>query len=160
MTLLETRQNYNLSQMQVADVLGIPLRTYVRYEKDNSYGNELKRKMMVQSINEKYEITETKGVLSIEEIKTKVHDLIETKYKGKISFCFLFGSYAKGYAKGTSDVDFCISTTLKGLDYVGLSEDIRSVLHDKKVDLVKFEHIGNNLNLLNEILKDGIKVYG
>ena len=91
MTLLETRQNYNLSQMQVADVIGIPLRTYVRYEKDNSYGNELKRKMMVQSINEKYEITETKGVLSIEEIKTKVHNLIVTKYKDKISFCILFG---------------------------------------------------------------------
>ena len=160
MTLLETRQSYNLSQMQAASSLGIPLRTYIRYEKDNSYGSEMKRKMMVQSINEKYEITETKGVLSIDEIKRKVHELIETKYKSTISFCFLFGSYAKGYATEISDVDFCVSTTLKGLDYVGLSEDIRSVLHDKKIDLVKFEHLGNNLDLLNEIMKDGIKVYG
>ena len=117
MTLLEARHNYNLSQMQAACVLGIPLRTYVRYEKDDAYGSEMKRKMMVQSINEKYEITETKGILSIEEIKEKVHDLIETKYKDTISFCFLFGSYAKGYATGTSDVDFCVSTTLKDQDY-------------------------------------------
>ena len=160
MTLLETRQTYKLSQQQVASVLGIPLRTYVRYEKDNTYGDELKRKMMIQSINEKYEITETKGILSVEEIKEKVRTLIETKYKESINFCFLFGSYAQGYATDASDVDFCISTTLKGLDYVGLSEDIRSVLHDKKIDLVKFEHLGNNLDLLNEIMKDGIKVYG
>ena len=47
MTLLETRQTYKLSQQQVASVLGIPLRTYVRYEKDNTYGDELKRKMMI-----------------------------------------------------------------------------------------------------------------
>ncbi len=160
MTLLEIRQKYKLSQSQVAGALGIPLRTYVRYEKDNTYGNELKRKMMILSIKEKYEITETKGILSVEEIKEKVCTLIETKYKKAINFCFLFGSYAKGYATEKSDVDFCISTTLKGLDYVGLSEDIRSVLHDKKIDLVKFEHLGNNLDLLNEIMKDGIKVYG
>ena len=160
MTLLEIRQNYKLSQSQIAGALGIPLRTYVRYEKDNTYGNELKRKMMILSIKEKYEITETKGILSVEEIKEKVCTLIETKYKKAINFCFLFGSYAKGYATEKSDVDFCISTTLKGLDYVGLSEDIRLVLHDKKIDLVKFEHLGNNLDLLNEIMKDGIKVYG
>ena len=160
MTLLEIRQNYKLSQSQAAGALGIPLRTYVRYEKDNTYGNELKRKMMILSIKEKYEITETKGILSVEEIKEKVCTLIETKYKEAINFCFLFGSYAKGYATEKSDIDFCISTTLKGLDYVGLSEDIRLVLHDKKIDLVKFEHLGNNLDLLNEIMKDGIKIYG
>ena len=159
MTLLEARQTYNLSQMQVADVLGIPLRTYVRYEKDNSYGNELKRKMMVQSINEKYEITETKGVLSIEEIKTKVHNLIETKYKDKISFCFLFGSYAKGYAKDNSDIDLCVNTNLTGLKFAGLSESIRRVLH-KKIDLIRFSNLENNSMLLTEIMKDGIKIYG
>ena len=160
MTLLETRQQYHLSQMQAASVLGIPLRTYIRYEKDDSYGSSLKREMMLKSINEKYEITETKGILTLEEIKEKVHDLLETKYKDKINFCYLFGSYAKGYATEKSDVDFCVSTALKGLDYVGLSEDIRFVLHDKKIELVKFEHLNNNLELLNEILKDGIKIYG
>ena len=160
MTLLETRQNHHLSQAEVSSILGVPLRTYIRYEKDDSYGSALKREMMVNKIVEKYEITETKGVLTLEEIKENVGSLIENKYKDKVSFCFLFGSYAKGYAKDNSDVDFCISTSLKGLDYVGLSEDIRFVLHDKRIDLVKFEQIGNNLDLLNEILKDGIKIYG
>ena len=159
MTLLEIRQTYKLTQLEAANALGMPLRTYVRYEKDNAYGNELKRKMMIQSINEKYEITETKGILSVEEIKEKVNSLIATKYKDKISFCYLFGSYSRGSATNTSDVDFCVSTSLKGLDYVGLSEDIHSILHDKKIDLVKFEHLGNNFDLLNEIMKDGIKIY-
>jgi transcriptional regulator with XRE-family HTH domain len=37
MTLLETRKQYNVSQAKVASFLGIPVRTYIRYEKDDSY---------------------------------------------------------------------------------------------------------------------------
>ena len=159
MTLLETRQNFNLSQMQAASSLGIPLRTYVRYEKDNEYGSPLKREAMVRAINEKYEITETKGLLSVEEIKTKVQKLFDEKYKGQINFCFLFGSYAKGYATEKSDIDICVSTPLTGFRFIGISEAVRSVLH-KKVDIVKFENLDGNLELINEILKDGIKLYG
>ena len=159
MTLLETRQNFNLSQMQAASSLGIPLRTYVRYEKDNEYGSPLKREAMVRAINEKYEITETKGLLSVEEIKTKVQKLFDEKYKGQINFCFLFGSYAKGYATEKSDIDICVSTSLTGFRFIGISQAVRSVLH-KKVDIVKFENLDGNLELINEILKDGIKLYG
>ena len=159
MTLLETRQNFNLSQMLAASSLGIPLRTYVRYEKDNEYGSPLKREAMVRAINEKYEITETKGLLSVEEIKTKVQKLFDEKYKGQINFCFLFGSYAKGYATEKSDIDICVSTPLTGFRFIGISEAVRSVLH-KKVDIVKFENLDGNLELINEILKDGIKLYG
>ena len=159
MTLLETRQSYNLSQMQVASSLGIPLRTYIRYEKDNEYGSPLKRQAMVEAINEKYEVTETKGLLTLEEIKTKVHKLFDEKYKGQINFCFLFGSYAKGYATEKSDIDICVSTSLSGFRFIGISEAVRSVLH-KKVDLVQFENLDGNLELINEILKDGIKIYG
>ena len=159
MTLLETRQSYNLSQMQVASSLGIPLRTYIRYEKDNEYGSSLKREAMVEAINAKYEVTETKGLLTIEEIKSKVQKLFDEKYSGKIHFCFLFGSYAKGYATEKSDVDICVSTSLTGFRFIGISEAVRSVLH-KKVDIVQFENLDGNLELINEILKDGIKIYG
>lgn len=50
-----------------------------------------------------------------------------------VSFCYLFGSYAKGNAAPKSDVDFLISTDVKGLKFFGLVEDIRVVLH-KRVD--------------------------
>ena len=159
MTLLETRQTYNLSQMEASTSLGIPLRTYVRYEKDNEYGSTLKRKAMVEALNEKFEVTETKGLLTLEEIKNKVRKLFDEKYSGQINFCFLFGSYAKGYATEKSDIDICVSTSLTGFKFIGISEAIRGVLH-KHVDLVQFENLDGNLELINEILKDGIKIYG
>ena len=159
MNLLETRNKYKLSQINAATLLDMPVRTYIRYEKDDNYGDPLKRKMMIETLNEKCEITEDKGVLTIEQIKKSLISLFESEYKGQIEFCYLFGSYAKGYANESSDVDLCVSTILKGLDFVGLSESIRQVL-SKRVDLIRFSNLGNNLELLNEIMKDGIKIYG
>ena len=159
MCLLETRKQYGLSQNEASHLLNMPLRTYVRYEADNNYGDSLKRQMMIASIIDKCEITETKGLLSVEQIKQSLTKLFEEQYKDTIEFCYLFGSYAKGYAKEDSDVDLCVSTTLTGLKFVGLSEDIRTVLH-KKIDLVRFSNLDNNLSLINEIMKDGVKIYG
>ena len=159
MTLFELRKTYQISQATAANIIGIPLRTYVRYESDESYGDALKRESMVRIINNTCEITETKGLLSIEKISKTLCDLFVNKYKDQIDFCYLFGSYAKGYAKENSDVDLCVSTSLGGLDFVGLSEDIRNVLH-KKIDLIRFSNLKNNLDLINEIMKDGVKIYG
>ena len=159
MNLLEIRNKYKLSQINAATLLDMPVRTYIRYEKDDNYGDILKRKMMIETLNEKCEITEDKGVLTIEQIKKSLISLFESEYKGQIEFCYLFGSYAKGYANESSDVDLCVSTILKGLDFVGLSESIRQVLN-KRVDLIRLSNLGNNLELLNEIMKDGIKIYG
>ena len=158
MTLLETRKQYGVSQLDVATALGIPVRTYVRYEQDDNYGSALKRNMMIKTINEKYEITEDKGLLTLEQIKKGLVEVFEKKYKGEIEFCYLFGSYAKGYAKGNSDIDLCVSSSLTGLKLVGLSEAIRSVLH-KKIHLIRFDTLNNNFELISEIMKDGIKIY-
>ena len=157
MRLLETRKQYNVSQVEVSNLLGIPVRTYIRYELDDNYGSELKRQTMINLINDKYEITEEKGLLNVELIKKKLTTLFSNQYKETVGFCYLFGSYAKGYATEHSDVDLCVSTSLKGLDFVGLSEDIRNVLH-KKIDLIRFDTLDNNLELINEIMKDGIKI--
>ena len=115
--------------------------------------------MMIQRLVDQCEITEDKGLLTIEQIRDALVPLFEHSYKGQIEFCYLFGSYAKGYAKENSDVDLCISTTLSGLKFAGLSENIRAVLH-KRVDLIRFSNLNDNLELLGEIMKDGIKVYG
>ena len=159
MTLLETRKQYDKTQTEVANLLGVPVRTYIRYEKDDDYGNSLKRKSMIDLINNKYEITEDKGLLTIESIKNKLTNLFTNHYNGEVEFCYLFGSYAKGYETEKSDVDLCISSSLKGLDFVDLNEKIRNTLH-KKVDLIRLDTISDNLELINEIMKDGIKIYG
>ena len=157
MTLLQIRNKYQISQALAASSVDVPLRTYIRYENNNDYGNSLKRESMIQKLMNKYEITEDKGILSIEAIKNELTSLFDSEYKGKIEFCYLFGSYAKGYAKGNSDVDLCVSTSLTGLRFAGLSEAIRTVLH-KRIDLIRFNNLENNLELVYEIMKDGIKM--
>lgn len=159
MTLLEIRNKYQISQALAASSVDVPLRTYIRYENNNDYGNSLKRESMIQKLMSKYEITEDKGMLSIETIKNELTSLFDSEYKGKIEFCYLFGSYAKGYAKDNSDVDLCVSTSLTGLRFAGLSEAIRTVLH-KRIVLIRFNNLENNFELVCEIMKDGIKIYG
>ena len=72
---------------------------------------------------------------------------------------YLFGSYAKGKATPTSDVDLLIYTTITGLKFYGLVEELRENLK-KKVDVLDQKQIKDNFELTNEILKDGIKIYG
>ena len=47
---------------------------------------------------------------------------------------------------------------MTGLKVAGLAEAIRGVLH-KNIDLVRFETLKDNFELLSEIVKDGIKIY-
>ena len=122
------------------------------------YGSGLKRKAIFDALKDKYEITEEKGILKFENIKIKVGEVLD-KYKDEVKFCYLFGSYAKGYAKENSDVDLCISTSLTGLKFVGLSGELRENLN-KNIDLLRLSDVQNNNDLLNEIMKDGTKIYG
>ena len=114
---------------------------------------------MIDVLKDKCAITEDKGLLSISQIKQLLSSIFDTEYKDQIEFCFLFGSYAKGYAKENSDIDLCISTNLTGLKFVGLSETIRNTLH-KRIDLIRFSNLSDNFELVGEIMKDGIKIYG
>ena len=156
--LIEIRKRNGLSQSSAAAIVGIPLRTYIRYENDEYYGDPLKRRMIETVMQDKFEITEDKGLLTIEDIRNGLGEIFEG-YKDNIEFCYLYGSYAKGYATETSDIDLCVSTSLTGLKYVGLAEKIRTKLH-KKIDLIRLSELNDNMELTTEILKSGIKVYG
>lgn len=99
---------------------------------------------------------EEHGLLRINEIKEICARVFE---KYDVEYCYLFGSYAKGIAKETSDVDLLISTNIKGLKYYGLVEDLRTQLK-KKVDALDVNQLKDNIELIHEILKDGLKIYG
>ena len=157
MTLIETRKEFGLSQQAAANIARMPLRSYVRYEGDNEYGSVLKREAIIKAIIAECEITEDKGVLSLNQIIKGVNNVITSKYRSSVSLCYLFGSYAKGYATETSDVDLCVSTKLTGLKYIGLIETLRQELH-KKIDLINLKNADHDL--IYEIMKDGIKIYG
>lgn len=59
----------------------------------------------------------------------------------------------------TSDVDLLVSSDVKGLKFYGMVEKLRTSLH-KKIDVLSLEQLKDNLELTNEILKDGIRIYG
>lgn len=156
MTLRELRKNKGLTQQQAADFVGVPLRTYSNYENDSKKQTSIKYKYMIEKLYTYGYIDEENGVLTLEEIK-KICVGIFSKYP--IEYCYLFGSYAKGKAKPSSDVDLLIHTTLSGLKFYGLVEELREQLK-KKVDVLDQKQIIDNFELTNEILKDGIKIYG
>ena len=76
-----------------------------------------------------------------------------------MKYAYLFGSYAKGRATGKSDVDILVSASVTGIEFFGLVEELRTELH-KKVDVLDKNQLKGNLELTEEILKDGIKIYG
>ncbi len=155
--LKEYRKLLGITIKEASIATRVPLRTYIRYEKDNEYGSSLKRNQILLLLKTKYGITEKKGILSIDQIKKGVKTVL-SKYNEDVSFCYLFGSYAKGYAKEDSDVDLFISTTIKGLPFVGLIEELRESLN-KKIDLIRLSDMSDNVSLINEVMKDGIKIY-
>lgn len=155
-TIRSIRKEANLTQAQASSYVGIPLRTYIRYEQECPGVSEIKREYIIRKLTDLTEITEEKGLLSIETIQKKVTDICS---KHKISFCYLFGSYAKGYATERSDVDLLVDIDITGLDFFGLIEEFRESLH-KKVDLLRLEDLRENKDLLLNILKDGVKIYG
>ena len=157
MALKELRITFGLTQVEAANSVGVPLRTYIRYE-SNADESNLKYQKIVELLKDKYEITEAKGIYALDKLKIILLNVIE-KYQDEISFCYLFGSYAKGYAKDESDVDLCINTTLTGFRFVGLVENLHQALK-KKVDVIRFNDLKDNLELISEIMKDGIKIYG
>lgn len=158
MSLKETRERYGITQSDAALAVQMPLRTYRRYESDETYGDFHKRQAILSLLNERYEINEVKGLLTIEQIKSIVNELFIESYPNQIDFCFLFGSYAKGVAKESSDIDLYISSSLTGLDFVGLIENLRQRLH-KRIDVIRPSELVNNVDLMNEIIREGVKLY-
>ena len=158
MVIKDLREKYGLSQAQASEAVGIPLRSFVRYESDDSYGDLLKRQKIIDLLNDKYEINETKGIYTIEQIRKIVCSVISSRFSEHVDVCILFGSYARGDADEKSDVDLCVSTDLEGFDFVGLFGDLEKALH-KEVDLVRIEELMKSQELMGNILKEGIRLY-
>ena len=154
--LKEMRTENNLTQKQVSELVKMPLRTYIRYENEDKYIGSLKYEKLLDILEEKFQITEEKGIQRIETIIEVVNDIFK---EYDIDFCYLFGSYAKGKQTEISDIDLCISGNVTGLAIFGLVEKLRVGLK-KKIDLLRLSEIHNNEELLKEIMRDGIKIYG
>lgn len=156
MGLKQLRTEKGLTQVKCAAYLDIPLRTYKRYEADESKIDPIKYQYILRRLNEFGFIDEEHGMLTPEQIRA-ICEAVFQDYP--VDYCYLFGSYAKGKATETSDVDLLISMPVNGLLYYELLERLREQLK-KKIDLLDVSQLEKNPALMREILKDGIKIYG
>ena len=154
--LKELRFEKKMTQKQVADLVGISLRSYKSYENETERHDTIKYNYIIEQLSKINYIDEENGILELEDIVRRCSKVLN---KYDVSFCYLFGSYAKGKATQTSDVDFLISANIKGIKFYALIEEIRIALH-KKVDVLDMNQLKDNIELTEEIFKDGIKIYG
>lgn len=154
-TIKTLRKEIGITQLEASKLTGIPLRTFKEYENNISKIGSIKYQFILSELQKHAFIDEEHGMLSIDAIQ-KACEPIFKKYN--IEYAILFGSYAKGVATEKSDVDLLISTDIKGIQFYGIAEELRVNLK-KKVDLLDLNQVKNNDDLLNEILKDGVRIY-
>lgn len=150
------RINKKLTQQDASRILGVSLRSYITYENDESKQGTPKYRFLLQEIKNINPLDEEHGILTIDDIKNVCAEVF-TDYP--VDYCYLFGSYAKGTAVGTNDVDLLVSTETTGLRFYELTERLREELH-KKVDLLDLKQLMKNETLLKEVLKGGVRIYG
>lgn len=151
MELKELRLRCGLTQPQAAKLVGIPFRTYCRYEAKEGGRSSFKYEHMLKILEDQF----NERVLSIDEISKSISSVFDLF---PVQACYLFGSYAKGKATKESDIDLMIVSSVEGIDYYELAGFLEERL-GKEVDLIRLEAAAQNPKLLNEILIDGIKIY-
>ena len=156
MSLKDIRLRSNLTQEEAAQLLGVTRRTYVNYEAGKIDESSLKYKYVVETLQKATLIDENHGILTIDKIR-KICGEIFKDYS--VEYCYLFGSYAKGKATEKSDVDLLVAMPVDGMKFFELIEVLREQLK-KKIDLLDIAQLENNPALVQEILRDGIKIYG
>lgn len=155
MNLRDLRLAKGISQTEASKFVGMPLRTYQRYEKNSSYEGSIKYKYVYQRLEKYGFVDEEHGILTRDEISAACGRVFP---KYDTDFAYLFGSYAKNMAKDRSDVDLLVST---GRDDAWLAEamrELRENLH-KRVDMLGMNEIMNNPDLVHEILDEGVRIY-
>ncbi len=154
--LKKLRLQKKLTQQETAKRIGISLRSYIMYENDQERENTPKYRFLIQELAKLNLVDESHGILAIDDIKNICAEVFAAY---PVDFCYLFGSYAKGKAKEESDVDLLVAADITGLRFYGMAELLREGLH-KKVDLLDIKQLVNNEELIREVLKGGIKIYG
>ena len=153
--LKEQRLKNRITQREAAEKTGISLRSYISYENEESKTGTPMYRFLLAEMSELGRVDEEHGILTTEEIR-EVCGKVMKDYA--VQYCYLFGSYAKGKATERSDVDLLVSSETTGLRFYELAEKLREKLR-KKIDLLDVKQLAGNAELLNEVLKDGIKIY-
>ncbi|MGM9857871.1 MAG: nucleotidyltransferase family protein [Bacilli bacterium] len=112
---------------------------------------ENRNQYIVSLINENL----NRSVYTIKEIKNLIKPILN---KYGITNINLFGSYARGEAKSTSDIDiYCDKGNIKTFIDQGMLEDELEKVLNKKVDII-FDTSTMDENFKNIIMEDMIKL--
>jgi predicted nucleotidyltransferase len=95
------------------------------------------------------------NIYTIDEIKAALFPVLNSY---NVKKAVLFGSYVTGQATDKSDIDLLLDSGLRGLQFVGLIEDVRNAL-GKEVDVFDVTHIIPDSKISKEINKDGVVIY-
>ena len=95
-----------------------------------------------------------KKILTTREIADAVDQILRKKYH--LNRIFLYGSYSKGRAKQSSDVDLIVldEEVPKGMKFLQMISDVESVLDKSvKIQAAKYFKREEEKKLLEEIMK-------
>lgn len=154
--LREKRKELGLTQVQAALLCGVSRRTYQTYEEGklkNSTFDALYQKLKDLGI-----LDNSNFVVNVKHIKQICNEVLSKDYP-EVQSVYLFGSYARGEASGKSDIDLLVVCPPMGMKFYGIASDLEEQLH-KHIDLHTHRQLVNNEPFLENVLKDGIKIYG
>ena len=154
--LRQKRKELGLTQEQVAHLCSVSRRTYQTYEETdnkNATFNELVKKLDEMGI-----LDGSNFVTNVKAIKYFCKELFSQEYP-EVKCAYLFGSYARGTATGTSDIDILIVCPPLGMRFYAIATKLEEKLH-KRIDLHTQRQLIDNETFLEQVLKDGIKIYG
>ena len=155
-TLKELRKQANLTQLKASNLFHVSLRTYITYENDISKINTITYQYMLNEFEKMLLVDEMHGILTIDKIQNICNEVFNTS---SIRYCYLFGDYAKNCANEKSPVKLLISSRLTGPAYFNMIETIRKNIV-KKTEIYTVDRLLYNKEIIEEILKNGLKISG
>ena len=154
--LRQKRKELGLTQIQAANICGVSRRTYQTYEETDIINDTFSN--LVNKLNEIGVLDGSNYVSNVKFIKQVCNRLFKEQYS-EIKCAYLFGSYARNEATGKSDIDILLVCPAMGMKFYGIAAELEERLH-KQIDLHTHRQLITNEKFLEEILKDGIKIYG
>jgi predicted nucleotidyltransferase len=94
-------------------------------------------------------------IYRIDEIRRRLEPVFR---ENDVRSAILFGSYAKGEATEKSDVDICVDSDLKGLDFMLLVDDVHVTLN-KQIDMFPLRCVNPQSKVYSEINDTGVVIY-
>ena len=154
--LKQKRKELGLTQIQAASVCGVSRRTYQTYEETQNLNKTYDE--LLNKLNDIDILGGSNYIPGVKFIKQVCNRLFKEQYP-EIKCAYLFGSYARNEASGKSDIDILVVCPPIGMRFYKIASELEEQLH-KQVDLHSHRQLSNSEKFFEEVLKDGVKIYG